>query len=1081
MKKDQFLPYAIRKCGLLKLLFIIKFTLLFLVISVGQVFASDTYSQIKKSSLDLKKTSIEEVLTKIEDNTQTNAQQITVKGNITDANSGEPLVGVNIVVEGTEIGAISDLSGQYSIQVPDQNSVLVFSYIGYLSTKVSVSGRSEIDITLLLDVEGLDEVVVVGYGTKSKATLTGSVAVVKGDDLIRSQSINVSNSIAGKLSGVISVTRSGEPGSDGSVLRVRGENTLNNNDALIVVDGVPGRSLDRIDPNSIETISVLKDASAAIYGSQAANGVILITTKRGKTGKPQIIVNANQGFSQPTRTPNLLNAADYATSINEVEEYAKRTPRYSDDDIQKFKDGSDPWGHPNTDWFSSTYKSWSKQSMFNMNLSGGSETFRYFVSMGTKYQDAYYKNSATNYNQYDFRSNLDADINKYISVGFDVSGRMEDRNYPTRSSGDILWMLVRGKPTEPAYWPDGKAGPDIEFGNNPVVISTSQTGYNRNKGYSLNSNFKLNIKVPWIKGLTMAGNAAIDKNFNFSKTFIKPWYLYQWDKLTYDVNNIPVLTKAKRGVDQASLNESMADNQNLLLYGLISYEKTIAENHHLSVMAGSESRVAKGDYFSAYRGYFESTVLEQLDAGGITGITNGGNAYNQPRLHYFGRLNYNFKDKYLAEFVWRVDGSYIFPEDNRFGFFPGVSLGWRMSEEKFWKDKISFIQGFKLRASYGQTGNDRIEEWRYLTSYAFGDRNSSFITNINQENKILYENGIPNPNVTWEVANQGDIGFDALLLKNKLSITFDYFDYRRSNILWNRNLSVPLTTGLVLPPENIGKVANRGFDFEVSYKDNAGDFKYEVSVTGGLAKNKILFWDEVPGRPDYQTSTGHPMPTDPNYPDNNLFYQVTGVYKDSAQVANSFHWAGARPGDLIFKDVNKDSIIDGNDRVRSYKNDLPTLQGGLSFRFQYKQFDLSILFHGSAGAERHISVLGGDFGNYLQSDFDDRWTTANPGASKPRTSNRNTEYWRSFDNTYFLYKTDFIRLKNLEFGYSLNPAICSKMGLQGFRAYVSGTNLLTFSPLKDFDPEDNAGSMNGGSGMNYIVPKIVNFGLSVTF
>jgi len=1010
-------------------------------------------------------------------------QLLRISGKVTDE-MGNPLPGVTVQIKGSTLGTITDLTGEYVLDNVPQDATLVFSFVGMSTQEIPLAGRTVIDVVMKEVAIGLEEVVVMGYGSQKKATLTGSVSAIKGSDVIQSPVMNVSNALTGRLAGVTLVSLSGEPGKDGSLIRVRGVNTLGNNNALVVVDGVPGRSLERIDPSSIESISVLKDASAAIYGSEAANGVILITTKRGKPGKALITVNLNQGYSQPTRIPKLLNAAEYATALNEVYEYRGLPPLYSTAEIQKFADGSDPWLYPNTDWFAETYKKWARQNSATINLSGGTESLRYFVSIGNKFQDAYYKNSATNYKQIDFRSNLDAEINKYISVGFDVSGRMENRNYPTRSADDIMWMLIRGKPTEPAYWPNGKPGPDIEYGNNPVVISTDLTGYDRSKNYFLNTNLKLNIKIPWIKGLALTGNAAVDKQFDFNKVFLKPWYLYTWDKVTYDENNQPVLKSAKRGIDQANLNESMADRQNILLNGLVTYENTIGK-HAINLLIGVETIEGKGDLLSAYRGYFESPLLDQLDAGGATGINNGGSVYHTARMNYFGRVNYNFGGKYLAEFVWRYDGSYIFPEEKRFGFFPGGSLGWRVSEEEFWKNGLSFINNFKMRASYGTTGNDRIDEWQYLFSYAFINRNLNPIFDIDKEQKALSPTRIPNPNVTWEVAKQANIGFDAGFFNDKLALTFDYFVNKRSNILWYRNASVPATAGITLPRENIGKVTNRGIDFSIEYRDKVGSIGYEISAVGGYAKNKIDFWDEAPGIPDYQKSTGHPIPTYPGNPDGNLYYVAIGIFRDQAAVDAYPHWSGARPGDIIFKDMNKDGKIDGNDRVRSYKTNIPTFQGGMGFKLTFKQFDLSLLLQGAAGAETYVSVLGGEFGNYLKVDYEGRWTQTNQTASKPRLSNRAEEYWRANQNTYFLHKTDYVRLKNFEFGYNLPVNLSHKSGFQGLRIYVSGLNLFTYSPdLKDFDPENIHGPRAGiinGSTPYYFNPRIINLGLSMTF
>jgi len=1004
---------------------------------------------------------------------------VELQGTVVDSATKSPLAGVTIQVKGTMTGTTTDVNGKFSLSVPD-DAILVISYLGYDTKELVVGGRTAINISLAASTTGLDQVVVVGYGTTKKKTLTGSVTSVQGSDIIKAPVMNVSNSLTGRLAGVTSVTRSGEPGKDGSTLRIRGSNTLGDNSALVVVDGIPGRSLDRVDPNSIESITVLKDASAAIYGSQAANGVILITTKRGKIGKPQVSVNLSRGFTQPTRIPKMTNAAQYATALNELDQYAGITPRYSDEDIQKFADGSDPWGHPNTNWFDAVLKNWSAQMQANVTVSGGSEFMRYFFSVGAKTEDAYYKKSATRYNQYNFRSNLDIDVtkDKNITIGVDVVGRLENSNFPGRTGGggDIFGALQRGKPIMPAYWPNGLPGPDVERGENPVALATDMTGFIDNKTYVLNTNFKLNINIPWVEGLSITGNAALDKAFQFNKNFQQPWYLYSWDGLTYDDNDVPVLVKGKKGIDDANLNQYSADSTDYLLNGLVNYSRTIGSNHHIGILAGIEARAGQGDNFSAYRRYFVSTALPQLNEGGSNALNNSGTAYHDARLNYFGRVNYDYKEKYLAEFVWRVDGSYIFPEAGRYGFFPGLSLGWRISEENFWKEHLSsFSNNIKIRASYGKTGNDRIAPWQYLPTYGFNGTN--YIFDITDESKTLVETRIPNLNVTWEVAKQADIGIDASFLNDKLSVTFDYFNYDRSNILWARNASVPTSTGLTLPKENIGKVKNKGFDFDVSYNNKAGDFKYGISINGGYAKNKITFWDESPGAPVYQRSTGHPMPTDPNNPNNDLYYQAIGVYNDQAEIDNSPHWPGARPGDVIFEDVNGDGVIDANDRVRNDKNDIPRLTGGLNLTLQYKNFDLSVLFQGAAGAVRYLRFeAAGNFGNYLLSDFEDRWTPDNINGTKPRMFDRTDQYYRSERSTYLVHKTDFVRLKNFELGYNLPSSVLNRVGIENFRIYISGFNLLTYSPgYTDFDPEDN----NQG-GINYPQQRIVTFGLSLT-
>jgi TonB-dependent starch-binding outer membrane protein SusC len=997
------------------------------------------------------------------------AQGFSVRGKVS-GDAGDALPGVTILLKGTTSnGTVTNADGQYELSVPDGKGSLIVSFIGYQNKEVPINNQRVINVTLAPDTKALQEVVVVGYGEQKKETVTGSVTSVKGAEVTKSPSINVTNSLAGRLPGLTAVGSSGEPGYDGARLRIRGVNTFGNADPLVVVDGVPGRSLERIDPNTIESISVLKDASAAIYGAQAANGVILVTTKRGKAGKPTITASFNQGYGRPTRLPDMANAAEYATMLNEIDQYAGNAPRFKPEDIQKFQDGSDPWGHPNTEWFKEVLKPWSGQNQGNVSVSGGSDNMKYFVSLTSRSQDGFYYNSGTKYNQYDFRSNLDGNITKNISLAVDLSGRMEDRNFPTRGAGSIFRSVMRGKPNMTAYWPDGTPGPDIEYGDNPVVISTKATGYDRDKRYVFNSNTKLNIIIPWVEGLSFTANAALDKNFRFNKTFYTPWYLYSWDGKTMDANGKPVLVKGKKGFEDPRLNQYMEDNQNILVNGLLNYNRTIAENHGFKFLIGVERITGKGDNFSAFRRNFISTAVDQLFAGSVDQYTtNNGSGFSNGRLNYFGRVNYDFKNKYLAEFVWRYQASYIFEQSSRFGFFPGVSLGYVVSEEEFWKEALAPVTYFKLRASYGQTGNDLIDPYQYLA--LFRNNNLAFVSNGGTSfNQALYEDVVPNQGVTWEKAIQRNVGFDANFLQDKLTVTADYFSNLRSNILWPRNAAIPMTAGFVPPRENIGKSGNRGFDFSVNYNNSLSELTYQVGLNGGYSKNRIIFWDENQNVPEYQFSTGRPIGSP-------LYYNAIGIFKDQAAVDAYPHWAGARPGDIIFEDVNGDKKIDANDRVRLEKSDIPTWTGGINLNLGYKGFDVTALVQGAAGAVRYNTTESGEIGNFLQSFYDNRWTPENPNASGPRTFNRSNEYWISQGNTYWLNKTDYVRLKNIELGYTL-PAFTEKWNIQKARIYVNAFNLLTYSPdYKDFDPE-----LSSGSGQGYPLQKIVNGGVSITF
>lgn len=997
------------------------------------------------------------------------AQSRNVQGRIVDAKSNEPLIGVTVKEAGTSHGVVTDLDGNFTISVSPDAKLLV-SYVGYKNLQVPVKGKNKLMALLEENSEILNDVVVVGYGVQKKATLSGAVTSVKGEDLVKSPVTNVSNGLAGRLPGVFAISNTAEPGYDGSTIRIRGVNTFGNAEPLVVVDGVPGRSLERIDPSTIESLSVMKDASAAIYGAQAANGVIIITTKRGKQGKPTVDFSYNYGLSRPTTVPEMCNASEYATLLNEIDSYAGNTPRYTADEIKKFADGSDPWSYPNTDWFAETLKDWSPQSNTNVSVSGGTERTRYFLSMSAKTQDGFYRHSATKYKQYDLRSNFDVNLAKGLDLTANLSGRLEDRKFPTRSSENIFRMLMRSKPNMPAYWPDGTPGPDIEFGDNPVVICTDQTGYDRDKRYVLNGDFGLNIQIPYIQGLSLKLGASFDKTFRFRKIWQTPWYLYSWDGTSYGDNGLPLLQKGKKGYDDARLNQSSENNYNIQLSAILNYNRNFGENHILNATLGVERIKGRGDSYEAYRRYYISTAIDELFAGGQSEINNTGSSYTEARLNYFGRLNYAYKQKYLAEVVWRYQGSYIFEQSNHFGFFPGASLGYVISEEDYFKKTLPFIHFAKIRASWGQTGNDLINAYQYLASYSYN--NLMYITNSGATyNQALKENVVPNKNVTWETATQENIGLDLQFLKGELAFTIDYFRNTRKDILWHRNASVPSTSGMTLPDENLGRVRNQGVDFDLSYHHRFGDVMFNGGLNGVYAKNKILFWDEAPGAPDYQKSTGMPIGA-------GLVYKAVGIYQTQEEIDNDpAHWPGARPGDIKFADINGDNKLDGNDRIRYNRTSVPTFTYGINLGAQYKGFDVTALLQGAMGGVFFQSTESGDFGNFLKSFYDNRWTEENHSTSYPRTYNRSNEYWVNQSNTFWIHSSDYIRLKNVEVGYTLPNVLTSKIKIERLRFYINGYNLLTIAPcMKDYDPENTS-----GRGYNYPLSKIINFGASITF
>jgi len=1058
---------------------------------------------------------------------KTIAAPINIKGKVTDQATGETLIGVSVKIKDTNTGTLTDVTGNFSLTAPD-NAVLVVSYIGYSTLEVPVNGQTTLDIKLQASAKGLNEVVVVGYGVQKKATVTGSVVAVKGTDLIKSPATNLSNSIAGRMAGVVATNAGGEPGYDGSTIRIRGTNTLGNNDALVVIDGVPSpagqNSIDRVNPADVESISILKDASAAIYGARAANGVILVTTKHGKMGKPEISYTYNHGWSQPTTIPKMANATEYATLDNEIDLYnlpseywsaasaafkttgsftrpdngATSTASFQPSDFKKFADGSDPWGHPNTDWFKATLKTWSPQSRQNVQLSGGTENVKYLTSIGYENQDGDYKNSATGYKQYDIRMNLDARINKYVTSTFSVSGRQENRFFPNGGGADAIFrMLMRGYPNRPAYWPNGLPGPDIENGQQPVIITTDQTGYNKDTRYYLQSNGKIEITVPGIEGLKITGNVALDKYMQQGKAWQKPWFVYSWDNITYQADGkTPLLTKVARGPAQASLNQNSDDEQSSMLEGIASYIHSFG-SHNIAVLAGITKEKSNASYFNASRQYYPSIAIDQLSAGGNAGILDGGGAWERARLNYFGKVNYNFKEKYLLEFLWRVDGSYMFPQTHRFGFFPGISGGWVISEENFFKASVPFIQNLKLRGSWGQLGNDNIvypgtstpAEYQYLSLYNIG---SYIIGGVPVQS--VGENVAQNPNITWEVANNSDVALEGTTLNGKLDFVLEAFYNKRTNILWRPTASVP-ATGIPsnqLPPVNYGKVTNKGWEFSFTYHNSVGQVRYSIGANGTFTKNRIDKWDETPGAPAWQKSTGHPIGAQ-------LYYIYDGIFATQAEInANKVDYSGVgasvlRPGDMKYKDIGNDQgqmvpdgKIDGNDQVRNDKSPVPTFQGGLNFNIQYSNFDLTVLFQGATGGQIVFQTESGTIGNFTQYSYDHRWTVDNPSTVYPRTVDRNNQYFSGGyynsignlvnGNTYWLLNMNYVRLKNVELGYTLPSTIGKKIGISNLRFYANGLNLATIAKQHIYDPESTS-----SDGHYYPQQRIINLGASLKF
>ncbi len=1012
------------------------------------------------------------------------AQQKTVTGKIID-NTGASLPGVTVMIKGTTVGVITDNDGNYSLTNVPQNGTLVFSFMGMKSQEVAVGGKSVINISLLSDVTDLEEVVAVGYGTQKRANVVGAVASVDGERLQSIPAMNVSNAISGLIPGTTVIQQTGEPGQGSPRIMVRGRSTINSDGSrmsnraetapLVVIDGVPGRSMDEIDPNDVASLSVLKDASAAIYGAQAANGVILITTKSGKDGKPRLNYQFYEGIMTPTLTPTVTDAAEYATMLSEYQVAQGKARRYSDADIALFANGKDPWEHPNTNWYGDLVKDWTTTTRHNITLDGGSKGMKYYVSFGYKTDDAMYKASSTKYKQYNVRTKLEMPVTEWLKTGVELAGFITDRQYPYKSADAIVGQSTRLVPTNWSFWPTGQPGPDIEYGDNPVETSTFSAGKNDQKTYRMLSTFNATVTVPFVKGLSFTGSYNYDLTNYYNKAFYQPWTLYypNWDKATRGsdgfITAMP-LTPTLRGLSSPENNERYDRTLNQTILFNANYSKRIGD-HNITLFGGFEQYSSDYNYFYAYRKYYISSVIQTMDAGNAKDQNITGTASIYARKSWIGRATYDYKGKYLAEFIFRADGSLKFPPTQRWGYFPGLMLGWRASEEDFWKNNLSFVNYFKLRASYGMMGMDPTSPFQYMDKYGIGTGMTFGTTGSIQT--VVGPPSVANPLIHWETQKTYNVGFDSKFKNDQFHLNAELFYNQRENILVARNASVPSFTGLVLPAENIGQVDNRGFELEGGYhKVINKDLRFDLTMNYSYNHNEVVKMDEPKRAQPWQQLTGHSYGAW-------LMYDAIGIYKDQAQVDGTPHLSGAKPGDVIFKDVSGDGKIDGNDRILLDKVDAPETFYGATVSVVYKAFTLSVQVQGQGKFMKNSQYDNrrGEAGNYYQWQYDNRWTPTNTVTNIARAYNRDDLYW-SPDvnmNTYWMTNTAYCRLKNIVLNYQIPSKFYSKIGISKASIYFTGNNLaLLYTATKKWDPETN----NPGV---YPTMKTFAIGANITF
>ena len=976
-----------------------------------------------------------------------------VRGTVTDPENN-PVPGVSVLVKGSTRGTSTDASGKYNINVKNADT-LVFSLLSHNIDERAVRDRTTVDVKLSQYASSLDQVVVVGYGQKRKVTLTGSVVSVSGKDLQRSPVVDLSNSLAGQLPGLISMNRQGEPGKDGAQILIRGLSTTGNTSPLVLVDNVEYPDWEHLNSNDIESISVLKDATAAIFGARAANGVILITTKRGTSGKPVISYSFNQGLSQPTRIPKMASSAEFAEYDNDYLTQLGQPARYTAAEIQKFADGSDPVNYPNVDWYHEVLKKTTTQSQHNLNIRGGTDNVKYSVSGSYSHQTGIFKGGSMDYKVYTLRANLDLRVSQYIKVGFDVNFLSDNGNYPAYD-GPFLYQLIPALPTMPVFWPNGLPSPGFASAN-PRVLASSATGNFNNRDLRFQERGNFDITIPWVKGLGVNGFIVASEGTTQNKNWNIPYSVYNYDPVSGVYSPVAGFSSPAA----PTLTQIFGDTRSYLLNLQINYARKFGD-HNISAQVGAEQQEGHSNSFSAGRVNFPTSAIDELFAGSTTNQTNSGSSGETSRQDIFGRVGYDFRSKYILETNFRYDGSPNFPPGKRFGFFPSVSAAWRISQEKFVKDHLPFVDELKIRGSYGEIGNDQVPAFQYLSLYSFASGYNFGQTVTNSPGLVA---GVsPNPDITWEVEKITNLGLSGSFWHGLFAFEAEVFKQRRSNILASRGLAVPAFAAISLPNENFGVVENKGYELQVSTTNTIGKFSYKVAANIAFARNKVIDIAESSNVPAWQRQTGHILGAQ-------KVYNATGIFYTQAEFDASPKMVGAKLGDLIYQDVNKDGVINASDQVLLDKSNVPEITFGSQVSMSYKNFSLWANFAGQSNAWTFFYIQGRVNSNSLEDVIVNRWRPGVTSSKYPRLLTTGQQV-----STFWLKNAQYLRLKTLEIGYDLPRKWLGKMKVNSLRIYVNGNNLFTLDQLKWFDPE-------GISNMGDFYPqsKIYNIGFNVSF
>jgi len=1010
-------------------------------------------------------------------------QTKTIKGTIVD-DSGMPLPGVTVSIKGTTNGTITDIDGNYTLPGVNDTDVLVISFIGMASQEIPAAGKSTIDATLKGDAVDLEEVVAIGYTVRKKGEVTGSISTIKAEEISNSSSQDVAKSLSGKVPGLIISDRGGYPGeTDNMTLLIRGKSTLGNNEPLILIDGITASTFSHLSPQDIESLTILKDGAAAIYGARAANGVILITTKRGKTGKPTINLSTTYNVSSFSAQPDLMSSEQFAIYENEIADRYGRDRPFSQEDISKYAAGDDPINYPSTDWADLTFADYSPEYRATLSISGGTEKVKYFVSGDYVDQTGMYESGDLGFNQYQVRSNLDIKVWDSFSLGVDLSGRFGTRNQPGVDDGFIYKHIYTNFPTEVGVYPNGLPGWGGENGANPRVMSSSESGFQEQSDNDIRAKFSGNWNLDKLtQGLSAKGFVGIRKMSNDIKAWYTPWTVYQYQQGTDEYVATPGFSQ--RG-NERILRETFWKFDELMLNATIHYNRTFDEKHTVRGFVGVEQMTSSQRTFWAERRGFPSDDHPDLFAGSDEGQQSYGTSDEWARLNYFGSFSYDYAKKYFVDLTLRYDGSGNFADGKRFGTFPGVAVSWALADENFMDFTDSWLNDFKVRASWAIMGNDRIDAFQHLTRYDYsGD------TNAAQPNYYIFgspgsrqngyrSNNVPNPDVTWEKADTKNVGVNFTVLDRRLTADVNYFYQKRTDILVQRTASIPDAAGLTLPDENLGKVDNFGWEFQLDWNDKVGELGYSVGANFTNAKNKVVYMDEAADVPEYMRQEGHSL-------DSYIVYPTFGIFRDQNQVDNATaKLEGTVEGEPHYVDTNGDGVIDANDRIRKYTSNVPEIQYGVYGGLQWKGWDFNFLFQGQAKSE--ILIMFDQNGAKPEYVFNERWTENNRDARYPRAFGQNDPYSGNqsgeADNfqgaDLWLHDASYLRLKQVDLGYTFSK---EQIGVGDLKLFVRAFNLLTlFSDVHDLGLDPEAVGYNNFRDARYPSLKTYTVGLNFTF